>query len=71
MGFRNSISDYDLTDISVEGHPFNWIKSRGIDRVVAERLDIALANSNWLAKFPNVRLVNLIALHSDHIPILL
>ncbi|KAI5427001.1 hypothetical protein KIW84_032431 [Lathyrus oleraceus] len=52
---RERRSDYDLTDVSLEGHLFTWIKSRGTDCVVEERLDRALANSIWMTKFPNVR----------------
>lgn len=71
MGLHNAVSDHDLTDFSLEGHLFSWIKSRDTDRVVEERLDRALTNSIWMTKFPNVRLVNLIASHSNHNPILL
>jgi hypothetical protein len=39
--------------------------------VVEERLDRALATSEWLSKFPNVKLINLLSSHSDHSPILL
>ncbi|GAU32459.1 hypothetical protein TSUD_144680 [Trifolium subterraneum] len=28
MGFRQAVSDCDLTDIPIEGHPFTWIKSQ-------------------------------------------
>ncbi|XP_058755177.1 uncharacterized protein LOC131628352 [Vicia villosa] len=39
--------------------------------MIEERLDRALANSEWLASFPFAKLTNLIASHSDHSPILL
>lgn len=39
--------------------------------MVKERLDRALATPNWMDLFPNVKLVDLIASHSDHNPILL
>ncbi|XP_058784450.1 uncharacterized protein LOC131659256 [Vicia villosa] len=39
--------------------------------MIEERLDHALANSNWMTTFPNAKLTNLIASHSDHSPILL
>ncbi|GAU31579.1 hypothetical protein TSUD_54020 [Trifolium subterraneum] len=38
MGFRQAVSDCDLTDIPIEGHPFTWIKSRGTPHVIEERL---------------------------------
>ncbi|GAU26741.1 hypothetical protein TSUD_317390 [Trifolium subterraneum] len=71
MGFRQAVSDCDLTDIPIKGHPFTWIKSRGTPHVIEERLDRAMASTSWLQLFPQVRLTNLLASHSDHSPILL
>jgi hypothetical protein len=70
-GFRNAVSDCDLTDIQLEGYPYTWIKSRGSPAVVEERLDRAMANSKWLMTYPGVKLLNLLTSHSDHSPILL
>ncbi|MCI14076.1 endonuclease/exonuclease/phosphatase family protein, partial [Trifolium medium] len=64
-------SDCDLTDIQLEGYPYTWIKSRGSPNVIEERLDRAMANSEWLMTFPEAKLLNLLASHSDHSPILL
>jgi hypothetical protein len=71
LGFRNAVNDCDLTDIHLEGYPFTWIKSAGTDHVIEERLDRALVSSNWLSKFSNAKLINLLSSHSDHSPILL
>jgi hypothetical protein len=70
-GFRNAVSDCDLTDIHLEGYPFTWVKSRGSTNIIEERLDRAMATSSWLMMFPEVKLRNLNASHSDHSPILL
>jgi hypothetical protein len=70
-GFRTAVSDCDLTDIHLEGYPFTWIKSRGRTNVIEERLDRAMATSSWLLMYPEVKLQNLLASHSDHSPILL
>jgi hypothetical protein len=70
-GFRNAVGDCDLTDIQLEGYPYTWAKSIGSPNIVEERLDRAMANSNWLALHPETKLVNIIASHSDHNPILL
>ncbi|WJX92273.1 hypothetical protein P8452_73938 [Trifolium repens] len=70
-GFRSAVNDCDITDIQLEGHRFTWIKSRGSSHVIEERLDRAMASSDWLALFPEVKLTNLLASHSDHSPILL
>ncbi|GAU39328.1 hypothetical protein TSUD_60790 [Trifolium subterraneum] len=55
MGFRQAVSDCDLTDIPIEGHQFTWIKSRGTPHVIEERLDRAMASTSWLQLFPQVR----------------
>ncbi|KAK2423594.1 hypothetical protein QL285_034041 [Trifolium repens] len=68
---NHAVSDCDLTDIQLEGYPYTWIKSRGSERVIEERLDRAMANSKWLMVYPSVKLLNLISSHSDHSPILL
>jgi hypothetical protein len=70
-GFRSAVGDCDLTDIHLDEYPFTWIKSRGTPHVIEERLDRALANTNWLLLYPDVRLQNLLTSHSDHSPILL
>ncbi|CAJ2637965.1 unnamed protein product [Trifolium pratense] len=71
MVFRQAINDCNLIDIPLAGHPFTWIKSRGTPHVIEERLDRAMASTSWLHLFPDVRLFNLLASHSDHSPILL
>lgn len=65
------MSDCNLADISTAGHQVTWIKSRGTVHVVEEHLDQALTTTDWMELFPNVKIVNLIASHSDHISILL
>ncbi|GAU26476.1 hypothetical protein TSUD_294450 [Trifolium subterraneum] len=52
MGLRQEVSDCDLTDIPIEGHPFTWIKSRGTSHVIEERLDRVMASDSWLQLFP-------------------
>ncbi|GAU45522.1 hypothetical protein TSUD_186790 [Trifolium subterraneum] len=54
MGFRQTVSDCDLTDIPIEGHLFTWIKSRGTPHVIEERLDRAMASASWLQLFPQI-----------------
>jgi hypothetical protein len=70
-GFRSAVSDCDLTDIYLEGYPYTWVKSEGTLNVIEERLDRAMANSEWITLNPNAKLLNIIASHSDHSPILL
>jgi len=71
MSFREAVDDCALSDIKLHGHPFTWTKSPGTKRVLEERLDMAMGNSEWLQRFPEVKLTNLLTSHSDHTPILL
>ncbi|XP_058760344.1 uncharacterized protein LOC131633667 [Vicia villosa] len=70
-GFQDVVAECNLTDIPLEGHPFTWIKSRGAEHMIEERLDMSLADPNWLHIFSVAKLTNLVATHSDHSPILL
>lgn len=70
-GFRSAILDCILTDIPLRGYQFTWVRGRGTEAAVEERLDRAFGCPDWLTKFPNVTLTNLIAPTSDHSPILL
>lgn len=61
----------DLADLELTGHQFTWEKSRGTDRWIDIRLDRAMVNSKWLAKFRTTQLLNLEVTLSDHSPIFL
>lgn len=70
-GFRQAVSDCNLVDSPLEGHQITWVKSRGTDHAIEERLDHAMVSSNWFAQFSNVKLRCLLATHSDHSPLLI
>ena len=70
-GFRDAVFDCGLTYVSLEGYPFTWERGKGTPTWVEEKLDHCLASDAWLNLFPQVKLLNLIALVSDHSPILL
>ncbi|XVF40849.1 hypothetical protein PTKIN_Ptkin01aG0149500 [Pterospermum kingtungense] len=57
--------------VEKEGYKFTWAHSLGTDDAVEEQLDRAIGNLGWLQLFPNARLSNLVALISDHTPLLL
>ncbi|XP_058755376.1 uncharacterized protein LOC131628564 [Vicia villosa] len=69
--FHNAVEEFNLTDISIEGYQFTWTKSIGTPHMIKERLDRAMAKTQWLELFLNTRLLNLMASHSDHNPIIL
>lgn len=64
--FRNCIEDCGLQEVYMLGDPFTW--SHGLIR---ERLDRALCNAAWAAKFPAAGFIHENHVHSDHRPILL
>lgn len=69
-GFRIVIDDNGLADIELEGYLFTWYHGRGIEHVVKECLDRAIANLKWFNTFPNAHLSNFLASISYHNPIL-
>lgn len=71
QGFREAVISYDLHDVPLEGYPFTWSRWKGTDKAVKEWLDRAMVSTAWSLNFPNARLHNLVALMSDHSPILL
>ena len=68
-GFCEAISDSRLQDIPLQGYQFTWERGRGTEHWVEERLDRAVANTNWLSLFPTAKLTNLVAMESGHSPI--
>jgi endonuclease/exonuclease/phosphatase family metal-dependent hydrolase len=70
-GFHSAINDCDLTDIQLEGYPYTWVKSTSTPNVIEATIDRAMANSEWFIMHDEAKLLNLIASHSDHSPILL
>lgn len=69
--FREVVSDCNLKDIPLEGHLFTWINSRGSEHVIEEHLNCALVTQEWFDISPDAKLLNLLASHSDHSPIVM
>lgn len=70
-GFRQAIQDVGLVDVPTEGYFFTWFKSLRTDRVVEEKLDGAISNSDWSMLFQEAKVKRLTVSTSDHYPILL
>nr|CAD1817237.1 unnamed protein product [Ananas comosus var. bracteatus] len=63
--------DGGFVDIQFNGPGYTWTNNRQGNSKILQRLDRALANSQWIMKFPFARLVHLPRVASDHCPLLL
>lgn len=65
------VQDCGLLDMSLLGHQFTWyMREKGV-MVIEERLDRVFVTPAWLSLFSSASLLNLIAVFSDHSPLLL
>ncbi|KAL8547253.1 hypothetical protein ACS0TY_006828 [Phlomoides rotata] len=69
-GFRNAVNDCGFFYLPLIGYKFTWTRGRGSPNFVEERLDRAMGNYVWHGKIPHAKLLNLVAIVSDHTPIL-
>lgn len=70
-GFHEVVSNCNLFDMELIGHPFTWEMGRGTRGWLEIRLDQALTSLSWQNLFPNARLFNLDTSVSDHSPLFL
>jgi hypothetical protein len=66
QAFRDCLDDCELVDVGFSGEPFTWRRGR-----IRERLDRAVATSEWMIMHPGAILQHLPWTKSDHRPILL
>ncbi|XP_030936513.1 uncharacterized protein LOC115961727 [Quercus lobata] len=64
--FREAVNQCNLRDIGYIGPNFTWCRRLGARGWIKERLDRALASTNWSVMFPNVGLHHVAASTSDH-----
>nr|CAD1838601.1 unnamed protein product [Ananas comosus var. bracteatus]CAD1838614.1 unnamed protein product [Ananas comosus var. bracteatus] len=68
---RKFQQDGGFVDIHFNGPGYTWTNNRQGNSMILQRLDRALANSQWILRFPFSRLVHLPRIASDHCPLLL
>ena len=69
--FRQALEDCELHDLGFVGDAFTWRNHHvSASSFIKKRLDRAVANGEWRARFPLVRVVNGDPRHSDHRPII-
>ncbi|XP_026400225.1 uncharacterized protein LOC113296103 [Papaver somniferum] len=69
--FSNKILELDLVDLGTTGCSFTWSNKRSGHTLTEQRLDRGLATESWLLLYPNTTISNMLAIGSDHHPILL
>lgn len=67
---RNRVDALGLIDMGFIGNPYTWTNKRPAKANVKERLDRALANTNWRILFPNAKVKHFPIIKFDHAPIL-
>ena len=69
--FRDAIDECGFQDLGFMGNKFTWHKTVMGGGIVWERLDRAVANSDWEALFPSSKVSHLECGCSDHKPIII
>jgi exonuclease III len=69
--FRDLLRRADLIDLGFSGPAYTWTNSQFTSRPIFQRLDKAIVNSKWQARYPKVHVKHLPMIYSDHTPILL
>ena len=69
--FREALDACCLADLGYRGTKFTWCKKLIDGITVWERLDRAVAKSEWLSLFPGSSITHLDAIFSDHKPLLI
>ncbi|XP_042952137.1 uncharacterized protein LOC122289225 [Carya illinoinensis] len=67
--FREAIEFYSIESIPTKGNRYTWSNNRIGRGFTKEKLDRALANPEWKARFPNGICQVLTAMKSDHAPL--
>ena len=68
--FHELSNSYSLNDALFQGQKFTWFGVRE-GELIKKRLDRALVNLKWMEEFPNMQVTNLLAMGSDHSPIVM
>ena len=71
LEFRHTLFHCDLVDLGFNRYCFTWRNGRDEDVFVEERLDRAVATTEWKEMFPRAKVSHLFASYSDHDPILI
>jgi hypothetical protein len=69
--FREALEECDLSNLGFEGDPFTWRNNSHTNvHYIRERLDRAVANNEWMTRFPLHHVINGEPRHSDYRPVI-
>jgi hypothetical protein len=71
LEFQHAMDDCELMDLGFNSPKYTWSNGRSGKDLTHERLDRAVANASWSAKFNIVEVSVLAQASSDHHPFLL
>uniref|UniRef100_A0A2N9GNK1 RNase H type-1 domain-containing protein n=1 Tax=Fagus sylvatica TaxID=28930 RepID=A0A2N9GNK1_FAGSY len=66
QAFRSVLDECGLMDLGFNGFPYTWCNNRDPPHTTWVRLDWAVANTKWLARYPRARVEHLDVIKSDH-----
>lgn len=70
--FQMALEECELYDLGFLGDAFTWRNSHhDVSTYTRERLNRAVGNGVWRAKFPLAQVINRDPRHSDHRPVIL
>jgi hypothetical protein len=69
--FIDFMNDFGIVDLGFSGNPYTWSNHTQGFGLIKERLDMSIANSQWIHYYPSYSVTHLPAYSSDHNPLLL
>lgn len=69
--FNEMMQETRLVDLGYKGQSFTWSNNREGDQRIRERIDRAIANRDWVRKFPAITIIHKLIMESDHCPIII
>ena len=69
--FRDVLDECEFKDLGFMGGKYTWYKGMGGGNIIWERLDRAVATTDWLDMFPATKVVHLECGSSDHKPLII
>ncbi|XP_057444580.1 uncharacterized protein LOC130736815 [Lotus japonicus] len=69
MAFHQVITECNLQDLGFSHPIYTWSNNRPLPHTIEERIDRALANSNWQQSWKSIQVTHIPRFDSDHSPI--